>query len=408
MASIRKRTWRTSGKPRTAWQVDYRDRFNRRRSKQFTSLEEARAWLETTNLHSTSASPNGKTVADATRAWVDRAESDELERSTIVYYRRAKELADPYIGSIALTKLTKQDVMDFRKALARDKTTATATRTLHVLKMALNQAVDDGWAERNVARRLRSAKSSRHRKAAKKKINVPTRADLRAMVEVLETRVQTLREQRRKAASEPDAKKAKRMRNERSMAERQRPMFLTLFEAGLRPSELRGLAWDEVKFDRGGIEVLQRVDQWQVMGDCKTEAAYRFIPLSKQLMAILAEWEQLCPASEFNLVFPTAGGLPISARNLDREFERLQFAASLTRIVAGPGGKQRRRRKYTPKDCRHGAASWWIHKRINLKDLTTRIGHSSIQVTFDVYGHIIEEVESSGTLSSDLDDDLYS
>ena len=125
------------------------------------------------------------------------------------------------------------------------------------------------------------------------------------------------------------------------------------------------------------------------------------------MVKVLREWKEICPPSEHDLVFPTVGGMPISLPNLQREFTRLQRDAGISRVVTGRAGKPRHVKKYTLKDCRHGAASWWIHNRLNLKELTTRMGHSSIQVTFDVYGHLIEEVEASGATASDLDDDLY-
>lgn len=407
MATIRKRIWRTDlGKRRIAWQVDYRDAFNRRKSKQFSSQEEARTWLETTDLRASSTSAKGKTVADATRAWIDRAQANGLERSTVESYEWSRRYIDPYIGSILLAELTQEQVITFRKELASARSPATAERAVHTLKMMLNEAVNAGWVGRNVARRLRSAQSPRHRQAQRKKINVPLRADLRAIIRFLERGVKALREKRECAARERDPVKAKKLEDSRNMAERSRAIFATLFETGMRPSELRGLAWPQVKFGRGAIEVLQRVDKYNAMGDCKTVASYRHIPVPGYVMTFLREWKDLCPPSELDLVFPTAGGNPISLRNLEREFSALQIAAGIDRVMVQPDGTHRRVKRYTLKDCRHGAASWWIHKRINLKDLTTRMGHSSIQVTFDVYGHLIEEAEAGGDAEWDMED-LY-
>jgi hypothetical protein len=62
------------------------------------------------------------------------------------------------------------------------------------------------------------------------------------------------------------------------------------------------MTWPQVRFERGAIEVLQRVDQWNVMGDCKTEPAYRPIPVSQHLLDVLRDWKELCPPSEHNLV----------------------------------------------------------------------------------------------------------
>lgn len=392
MASIRKRTWQTpSGKVRTAWQVDYRDASRRRKSKQFETQAEARKWAEETDLRAANSATYGKTVADAGEAWIERAEADELERSTLEGYQWALDFILPCIGKIPLLELTQEEVVGFKKELAVAKSASTAERTLHVLKMIINHAVDAGWVGRNVAHKLRSSKSARHLKAQRRKIIIPSRDDLRAMIKQLDERA--------------DAYNVEEYSN--LLGQRSRALFMMLFETGVRPSELRGLAWPQVKFGRGAVEILQRVDKWNVMGDCKTHASYRHIPISMRLLTVLQIWKARCPSSRQNLVFPTASGKPISYRNLHREFNRLQITAGVAEPTAGADGKTCFRAKYTLKDMRHAAASWWIHKRIDLKDLTTRIGHSSIQVTFDVYGHVIEEAAASDAIISDLDDDLY-
>jgi len=40
---------------------------------------------------------------------------------------------------------------------------------------------------------------------------------------------------------------------------------------------------------------------------------------------------------------------------------------------------------------RHAAASAWIKQRVDLKRLTTWLGHASVQTTLDIYGHLIRD-----------------
>ena len=82
MASIRKREWVATGKKRIAWLVDFKDKLGRRRAKQFSTLSEAREWLGQTDLSSIEEA-SALTVGDAARAWLARAESEDLEKCTL-------------------------------------------------------------------------------------------------------------------------------------------------------------------------------------------------------------------------------------------------------------------------------------------------------------------------------------
>ena len=90
MASVRKRTWTTGGKAKTAWVVDYFDQHGRRRLKTFATRKAADAWRVTAQhevrqgIH-TPASVS-ITVGEAGDLWLSQAEMDGLEASTLMQY----------------------------------------------------------------------------------------------------------------------------------------------------------------------------------------------------------------------------------------------------------------------------------------------------------------------------------
>ena len=49
------------------------------------------------------------------------------------------------------------------------------------------------------------------------------------------------------------------------------------------------------------------------------------------------------------------------------------------------------RPRYTMHDFRHAAASLWIENGLDAKRIQTLMGHSSIQMTFDTYGHLFDQ-----------------
>jgi integrase len=56
-------------------------------------------------------------------------------------------------------------------------------------------------------------------------------------------------------------------------------------------------------------------------------------------------------------------------------------------------------------ECRHTFASLMIAAGVNAKALSTYLGHSSISITFDRYGHLMpgNESEAAGLLESYLE-----
>ena len=166
---------------------------------------------------------------------------------------------------------------------------------------------------------------------------------------------------------------------------RWRPLVVTAVFTGRRASELRGLPWRDVDLEAGLIHVRQRADQWSNIGKPKSKKSARDIPLAPIVINTLRAWKAECPAGELDLVFPNGNGNIESHQNiLNRFFGPLQEKAG---IVTGEGAS-----KYGLHALRHAAASLfiaqlgWSPKRVQVV-----LGHSSIQMTFDLYGHLFED-----------------
>lgn len=70
---------------------------------------------------------------------------------------------------------------------------------------------------------------------------------------------------------------------------RERTLVLLAAGTGLRMSELFGLKWSDVHFDRHEISVIRSIVM-QVVGPCKTEASQRPIPMDHLLAEALEVW----------------------------------------------------------------------------------------------------------------------
>ena len=56
--------------------------------------------------------------------------------------------------------------------------------------------------------------------------------------------------------------------------------------------------------------------------------------------------------------------------------------------------------RYDWHHLRHVAASNWLNDGIDLKRLQTWIGHESVQLTIDVYGHLIADARKDAALAA--------
>ena len=171
-----------------------------------------------------------------------------------------------------------------------------------------------------------------------------------------------------------------------------RPILVTAIFTGLRASELRGLIWENVDFDARMIHVRQRADKWGTIGSPKSEAGERAVPMSPMVLNVLREWKLACPKSELGLVFPTGPGKVEYHSNIyQRGFAPVQVKAGL---VTEEG-----KAKYGIHALRHFYASWLINRKrdggleLPAKRVQERLGHSTITMTLDIYGHLFPEGE---------------
>jgi integrase len=167
----------------------------------------------------------------------------------------------------------------------------------------------------------------------------------------------------------------------------------------MRISELRGLVWDNVDFDRNLIRVLQRADEYQQIGPPKSKAGIRDIPMAPLVRDTLKDWLRTSPRSEQNLVFPNSVGKVQSYANL---YNRVFKPTLVANGIVEASGEAR----FGIHSLRHAAASLFIEQGWNPKKIQTLLGHASINMTMDVYGHLFENAEEDVSMFEKLERDL--
>lgn len=382
MATIRKRAWTTAkGERKAAWRVRYQDQHGETRTRQFDLRRDAEAFrikAEGQVAAGTHTADSASiTVAEAADLWIAKAELNGRDRGTLKGYRelRDRHIA-PLLGRERLSRLTTPNVVAFRDALLETRSPAMTRKAVRALSMILNVAMERGKVAQNVAAAVKVEVSGRDRKA---KLIIPAKAHLRALLEAADAL----------ASDDPRL-----------------PVLLRIaMFAGLRSSELRGLTWADIDLADCTINVSQRADRWNDIGAPKSDAGHRTVPIGPALSLTLKQWKLRCPPSPTRLVFPNGRGKPMSQHRVIERFLAVQIAAGLaleTGKVDGKGDPVLKAR-YGLHSLRHAAASAWIKQGIDLKRLQVWIGHATIQLTIDTYGHLITDAKGDAALAGEVE-----
>lgn len=388
--SVRKRQWTTAkGAEKTAWVVDYVDTKGVRRLKTFQLKKAADAFAATASVEVREgvhvADRETVTVKEAGTLWLASCSAAGLERATTDQYETHLRLhIEPMIGATKLSKITVPAVRAFQEEMReRGRSPAMIKRVTVSLGSILSDAQERGLVVRNAVhemskRRNGGTKAEKRQKARLRYgVDIPTMAEVRAILEAAEGRY--------------------------------RPFIVTAIFTGMRASELRGLTWADVDLDKAQIHVRQRADKYHVIGMPKSDAGQRTIPVTPMVVNTLREWKLACPKGDLNLVFPNGEGNVEWHQNI---IKRGLWPALIKAGVTVPTDKRDEEgqpvmaAKYTGLHAlRHWFASWCINSKadggleLSPKAVQARMGHSSIQVTFDTYGHLFPAVDEAQALA---------
>lgn len=354
MASIRRRRWTSAKGKRVAWVVDYLDQLGKRRHRTFERKDQAEAFMVEAKheirqgLHAVHReSPR---LADVAAQWLAAKRAEGLEEHTLRSYESASRLhLVPRIGSLKLSQITRPVVEGLKDELMGERSPATARSTVQQLRTILGFAQGRGLVAFNAAIGVTVRQRGRLKKQLEVGCDVPSREQVRALLE--------------------------------SVGDKWRPILVTAVFTGMRSSELRGLAWDAVDFDKKTITVRQRANEKGIIGAPKSATSRRSIPMVPILSNTLRAWREQCPKSKSNLVFPRGSGRPIEHAVLHRSLLRpLQTELGMI--------DEQGRHLFGMHSFRHFYASWLIDEAFSPKQVQSLLGHSSITITFDTYGHL--------------------
>jgi len=296
------------------------------------------------------------------KTWLENLPAKGKKRSTVDTYRgRLNKHILPAFGASPLPDITRRNIKAWAAGLLASLAYNTAFGCVLTLSAVLSEAVEDGLLIANPALR------------AGKIIKRPDTPNETADTEV--------------AIFTPEEEQAFL-----SVVHKERPSFypmaLTFFRTGLRVGEVLGLHRAALDFTARTIHVRQ---QWSkgYLGTPKTENAKRKVDMSQGLATALTAWLELQDLEAAHagrerpeIVFPgNIGGKRRQPFYMAENYLRYKLWFPLV--------KKAGIRRLDLHTARHTFASRLIANGENLQYIKEQMGHSSIKVTVDIYGHLI-------------------
>lgn len=291
------------------------------------------------------ATPKLATLGELLEAWLT-VKGQEIRPTTLAQYSWASKHLTEKLGTKRLRDLSTPDVDRYLASLELSAESKRLIRT--VLRAALSYAESTNLIERNVAARSRAVK------AGEKVGRAMSEAELARFLK----------------ACESDSRG---------------DLWLAFLLTGARRGEVLALKWSNVSDTTLTIAetITYLPGQGVMFGPTKSGRA-RTIPLGDELQALLARQRgrQVAKAAEllgegvrvdYPLVFCTDLGSPLDPNNVGKAWRA--FAA-------------RHQLGVRLHDLRHTTATLLLRRGVGIPEVQRWLGHASITITSDVYGHV--------------------
>lgn len=367
---------------RVAWVVDYTDQDGDRHIKTFELKKDADRYdakaRNEVNDGTHIADSKSATVAEACDEWLASCRARGLKPSSIA--RNAQHVRlhiKQHLGRHKLSSINHRTVDSFGNLLVEQGKS-------RALKNAVMISLGSVFAHAKIGRN--PVRERTRDKREDRDIEIPTVQEIKSII---------------KNATGLKAKAS----------------LMTLATTGLRASEFRGLRWSDLDLGKNRLQVRVRADFKNTLAAPKSKAGKRVIPLLPSVVVALKEWQDECPKLDGELiyVFPNGSGNIEGTTNIEfRLWRPAQLAAGVTKRALDFGGKVMRDKKGQPillskytglHTLRHFYASWCLSRKVDdglelpMTEVQRRLGHNSIQLTVDTYGHLFPNADEPAELA---------
>ncbi len=271
----------------------------------------------------------------------------------------------PRLGNVSLNKLTTNDLQQFINWMRKDGRSKyresrgdglsdnTIRHCYGLCRRALEKAVAEKLISQNPARECKLPPARRM------EMRLPSREELQKLL--IQARAEGYYE-----------------------------VFLLELTTGLRVGELMALQWDDLNFNTGELRIERQV--YQIKGELliqppKNKASIRTVILPPAVVAALRVYKQTV-SSRWMFPSPKKEDAPIAPSVVSHR---------LAKILKHAGCK-----KVRFHDLRHVFATNALEHGMDVKTLSTIIGHISSAITLNVYAHVTDDMQRQAAAKIDL------
>lgn len=335
------------GKP---WRARWRDPVtNKEKAKHFERKVDAERFLDTLRAdlrQGTYVDPSAGKVPFAEYAdlWLS-TKADLRPRSRINVEGRLKNHLIPTFGHRPIAQIRPADVRAWVAQLAAVRAAATVKAAYNVLAQIMRTAEIDGVIPRSPCIGISLPRDHGHQEMV-----FLDAKQVRRLAETIEPRFRVL-------------------------------IYMAAY-TGMRAGELSALRVEKLNFEKATVDIVESASEvrgkWLV-GPTKT-GARRTLTLPPFLAEMLGQHIAAYP-NEDGLVFSAAKGGPVRHHN----FVVRHFARGATEAKMPEGLRFH--------DLRHTCVGLLIAQGAHAKEIQERLGHSTIRLTFDRYGHLLPSLD---------------
>lgn len=305
----------------------------------------------------------GMTVQQWSEKWLQLYKADKAYNTYMMYKRTVDNHIIPNLGAIRLSALKKHQIQELLNNIVQ----SGHQRTAELVKLTLQQIIQQAIIEEYIYKDITIGLS-----LPKKEKNVK-----RALTDAEKALIQ-------KADLNP----------------KERAFVDLLYYTGVRRGEALAIMVSDIDFVNKTVKISKNLVMKDGVSEIKfspkTEAGNREIPMPDQLFASLTNY--ITEVNSLYLFTMQNGGLMTSSsfrRFWDNILDKLNIAAGGEKYTR-PNLKKDKSKvpiqliadDITPHMFRHTYATSLYYAGIDIKTAQTLLGHSSIQMTMDVYTHL--------------------
>ena len=330
-------------------------------------------------------------LEDAIRVWAETVKKSSLKPSS---YDRLESTIDcqiiPRIGWYHLDELTDSIILTelINPIIDEGLSVSTAKKAYNGMNDFLKYAVFKHMISFNPMAIMKAPKAQEHYE-----INVNTMEDTTSEVD--------------KALSREETAALRAVLYQRWQIPPQNRRFVNggamdlILNTGLRMGEALALKWTDINFEKKTLSVTKNLitvknrdktgpkQKLIIQEKPKTEKSKRLLPLNKGALAALEDLKTAPGYNPGGFVIHTKTGAPIKPRSFEQSLELMCKAAGVRRVGVHA--------------LRHTYATRLFEKRVDIKVISELLGHSSTEITYKVYIHVIDSLKESAVEAIDLD-----